>query len=186
MTVSDGERIELDTLLRRAEPRRAVSLGGGVFGFADSTSRSTLLPAVPTASVAFRDERPFDAPIALQVAFAGSAGQQTLLPGAPFAFQLLTLNAGIDGLWAWRWLQLFAGPEVAGLWLRRSFALSTYASAQNVVTVMPGLSGGFAVLFLRHWEVSVRAQLLLAFMSVDGANRTLGFAGGTAALGDRV
>nr|UXE44848.1 hypothetical protein Hi04_10k_c3807_00013 [uncultured bacterium] len=183
--VSEGERIELDTLLRRSQPRRSVSLGGGAFGFADAQSRSTLLPVVPTANLAFRYERPYDAPVALRLGLSGSAGTRTLLSSAPFGYQLLSLSAGADLLWARRWLQLFGGPEVAALWLRRSFALETYMAAQDVLTVMPGLSLGAAVVFLEHWEVSLRAQLMLAFMAVDGTGRALGFAGGSAALGYR-
>ncbi len=185
VVVEEGERIDLDTLIRRAEPRRAVTLVGGAFGFADSASRATLLPAVPTLGAGFRYERVFDAPLAVHVGFAGSFGNHTLLPNAPFRYQLITASAGIDYLWQRGWLQLFGGPEVAGLWLNRSFDLESYVGAQNVITAMPGLSVGAAVLFLDHFEVSARARMMLAVMSIDGDSKALGFFSVYAGLGYR-
>lgn len=186
VTVVEGERLSLDTLLERREARTAVSLTGGAFGFADSQSARELLPAVPMAGVAVRHERPFDAPLAAHAALSGSFGTRTLLANAPFSYQLLQLTVGLDYLWGRGWLRLFGGPQVAGLWLRRSFALETYAGAQNVVTVMPGLGVGAAAVFLEHFEVSLRAQLMLAFMAVDGESRALGFAGAFAGVGYRL
>jgi hypothetical protein len=185
VTLEEGQRLELDSLIDKREPRRVVLLGGGAFGFADDISRAQLLPAVPTAAAAFGWERPFDAPLLTHVELAGSFGTRTLLPNAPFAYQLWTLSAGADYLWRYRILQLFIGPQVAGLYLTRSFALQTYEGTQSVVTVMPGLSGGAAVLLPANFEVLVRAQAMVAFMMVDGASKALGFLGGNASLGYR-
>jgi hypothetical protein len=170
-----GERIDLESLMRRTEPKRAVTLTGGAFGFADAASRGTLLPAVPVLGASFRWERLFDAPLSVQAGLSGSFGTSTLIANAPFRYQLVTLNLGLDYLWQRRWLQLFGGPEVAGLWLARSFALESYVGAQNVITVMPGLSLGAAVLIGEHFEVSARARLMLAVMSIDGDSKAMGF-----------
>lgn len=185
VVVGEGERLELDALMQRREPRRAVTLSGGAFGFADAASRATLLPAVPMVGAAFRWERVFDAPLSVQGSVAGSFGSRTLIANAPFTYQLVTASVGIDYLWQRRWLQLFGGPEVAGLWLSRSFSLETYVGAQNVITAMPGLSLGFALLFLDRFEVSARARLMLAVMSIDGESRALGFFSAFAGVGYR-
>ncbi|MBK7862351.1 MAG: caspase family protein [Archangiaceae bacterium] len=183
--VEAGERLDLESLLTRAEPRRAVSLTAGAFGFADAVSRGTLLPAVAMVGAAFRWERLFDAPLALQAGVSGSFGSSTLLTNAPFRYQLLTADVGVDYLWRRRWLQVFGGPQVAGLWLSRSFSLESYVGAQNVITVMPGLSLGAAVVFLEHFEVSARARMMLAVMSVDGDSKALGFFAAYAGVGYR-
>lgn len=185
VVVDEGERIELDALLKRSEPRRAVSLTGGAFGFADAASRALLLPAVPTLGAQFRYERIFDAPLSVQLGFQGSFGNHTLLPNAPFRYQLITASVGIDYLWQRGRLQLYGGPEVAGLWLSRSFNLESYVGAQNVITAMPGLSVGAAVLFLEHFEVSARARVMLAVMAIDGQSQALGFFSAFAGVGYR-
>ncbi|MBL8952454.1 MAG: caspase family protein [Myxococcaceae bacterium] len=185
VVVAEGERIELDALLRRTEPRRSVTLTGGAFGFADEASRAGLLPAVATAGLTFRWERLFDAPLALQLGLAGSFGTHTLLENAPFRYQLVTGSVGIDYLWQRGSLQLFGGPEVAGLWLARSFALESYVGAQNVITVMPGVSVGLAYIFYEHFELSARARALLGLMSVDGESRAIGFFSAFAGAGYR-
>lgn len=185
IVVGEGDRIELDALLRRTEPRRSVTLTGGAFGFADAASRAALLPAVATAGLAFRYERLFDAPLAVQLGLAGSFGSHTLIENAPFRYQLITGSVGLDYLWQRGWVQVFAGPEVAALWLNRSFALESYVGAQNVVTVMPGLSMGLAFLFLEHFELSARARVMLGVMSVDGQSRALGFFSAFAGAGYR-
>jgi hypothetical protein len=185
VALEEGQRLELDSLIDKQEPHRSVTLGGGAFGFADQVSRSQLLPAVPIANIGLGWERPFNTPLLTHVELSGSFGTRTLLPNAPFAYQLWTVSAGVDYLWRYRALQLFIGPQVAGLYLTRSFALQTYEGTQSVITVMPGLSGGAAVLLPANFEVLVRAQAMVAFMMVDGASQTLGFIGGNASLGYR-
>jgi hypothetical protein len=185
VTVEAGERVDLDSLLQKSEPHRAVSLTGGVFGFADAVSRSQLLPAVPTAGASVRFERVFGSPIATHIELSGSMGTHTLLQNAPFSYQLWTLSLGADYLWRYRALELFAGPQVAGVVLTRSFALQTYDGMQSVVTFSPGVSGGAAVLLPWNFELSLRAQVMVAFMMVDGSSKALGFVGGIGALGYR-
>ncbi len=185
IVVGEGDRIELDALLRRVEPRRSVTLTGGAFGFADAASRAALLPAVATAGLTFRWERLFDAPLALQLGLAGSFGSSALIENAPFRYQLITGSVGVDYLWQRGWLQIFGGPEVAALWLGRSFTLETYVGAQNVVTMMPGVSLGLAFLFLEHFELSARARVMLGVMSVDGQSKALGFFSAFAGAGYR-
>ena len=104
VTVEAGDRVDLDSLLQRSEPHRAVSVTGGVFGFADAVSRAELLPAVPTAGASVRFERVFGSPITTHIELgldghADAAAQRSILVPAVDAVGRRRL-LGVTACWS--------------------------------------------------------------------------------------
>lgn len=185
-----GERVDVEQLVLKKEPDTAVSFTGGAFGFVDAKSRAELLPAAPAVGVSVRFDRALLNRISFAVDVSGFGGQQSVqvTPGGdPVPFQWASVLGGAAVLWTWewRWVQLWAGPRVAGLWVQRSFSLQAYSGTQSAFSVTPGLLVGGAVRLTSRWELSLNLQTMLTVLSVDGATRALGFAGGWAAVGYR-
>jgi hypothetical protein len=185
-----GERLDVDGLLTKREPWLTASLLGGAFGFVDAASRAQLLPAAPTAGASVRFDRVGFAPLSVELDVSGWGGTESVqpTPGAPpVPFRFATVLVGAAGLLRWEGgrVSLWAGPRVAGLWVQRSFSLEAYSGNQSAFSVTPGLLAGGAVRLLERWEVSLNLQTMLTVLTVDGATRVLGFAGGWVAVGYR-
>ncbi|MEW5739997.1 MAG: caspase family protein [Myxococcota bacterium] len=185
-----GERLDVEELLARREPWVSVAVLGGVYGFLDAASRAQLLPAAPSVGATVRFDRVGFRHLSVEVDVSGWGGSQTVEPtpgAAPVPFQYGSVLGGVSVLFRWdpRIFSLWVGPRVAGLWVQRSFSLEAYAGNQSAFSVTPGLLAGAAVRLGQHWEVSMNGQLMMTVLSVDGATRVLGFAGGWAAVGYR-
>lgn len=184
-----GQRIDLEDLVRRHEPTNSISFIGGGFGFLDAKSRAELLPGGPSLGVAVRFDRVLLKHIALEADASGFGGTQflTLGGGAPIPFAWSSVLVGASALvsWDWRWLSLWAGPRVAGLWVSRSFNLEAYQATQSAFTVTPGVMVGGAVRLSSRVELTINIQTMLTVLTVDGATQVLGFAGGFAGVGYR-
>ncbi len=187
--VAEGQRLPLEQLLADAFPHRSLSLVGGMFSFVDRRSRTELLPASPDVGVALRlEDRPLQ-DFALMLDLGGSHGrhQLELVPGSqvPFAYTRLSLGVGMPYLWRWDRLSLFAGPRVAALYLRRSFAVDTFVGGQEYFTFSPGLMGGAVWRLSERLELISQMQWMLTYVVVDGKGQAVGFAGGLAGVGYR-
>lgn len=188
VSLRHGERLDVDSLRTRREPFLAVTLTGGAFGFVDAVSRQQLLPVAPAAGLSVRLERILLRRITLELDVSGFGGQQSItLNGVPvpFGWSSFLAGASLAWQWDWRWVSVWLGPRVAGLWVQRSFKLDTYDKTQSVFSVTPGLLLGAAIHFTPRWELSVGLQGMVVAMVVDGATQTLGFAGGWAGVGYR-
>ena len=186
--LADGERFDVDTLQAKREPFLAMSLTGGAFGFVDAASRQQLLPVAPAVGVAVRFERVLLKRITLEADVSGFGGQQALsLNGVSVPFGWSSFLFGVALAWQWdsRWVSVWVGPRVAGLWVQRSFSLDAYNKTQSAFTVTPGLLLGAALHFTPRWELSVGLQGMVVAVVVDGVTQTLGFAGGWAGVGYR-
>lgn len=186
--LADGERFDVDTLQAKHEPFLSMSLTGGAFGFVDAASRQQLLPVAPAVGVAVRFERVLLKRITLEADVSGFGGQQALsLNGVSVPFGWSSFLFGVALAWQWdsRWVSVWVGPRVAGLWVQRSFSLDAYNKTQSAFTVTPGLLLGAALHFTPRWELSVGLQGMVVAVVVDGVTQTLGFAGGWAGVGYR-
>ncbi|MCP3057398.1 caspase family protein [Myxococcus sp. K38C18041901] len=187
--VADGERLPLEQLLSEAFPRRALSLLGGMFTFADARSREELLPMAPEVAVSLRlEDRPLrDFGLLFDVSFSTGRRTLQLLPEDAVPFRYTTFSAGVALPYLWRWerLTLFAGPRVATLYLGRSFDVETYAGGQSYFTVSPGVVGGVVLRVGERLELVSQAQLMLTYVVLDGKGQAVGFTGGWAGVGYR-
>lgn len=185
-----GERLDLDSLVRKKEPWLSVAVLGGALGFLDARSRDEVLPTVPSMGLALRADRVgLDAlSIGLDVSGFSGVSALSLGGGAPVPFQWTSVVAGVSGLLRWDVgrLSLWGGPRVAGWLVQRSFSLEAYSKQQSAFTVSPGLLLGGVVRLTERWEVSVNSQVMVTLLTVDGAVQVLGFAGGWLAVGYRL
>jgi len=175
VSLAAGERLELEALLTRA---RGTWDGGprlGVMGFLGSSS---LLPPVYAAGAAFT-RRDWPAPrLALRLDLLGSSGRALYRQAgqsAPFDYQVLSAGLAVPyrhGLLAGR-LQLFAGPRLSMVWLRRSFQLDLVGS-HSYLTFTPGVVAGLAWESGR-WVAGLEAQADWMAVRVDGKNQASGF-----------
>lgn len=185
-----GQRVDVESLLERAEPNVAVSMLAGGFAFVDERSRAEVLPGGPNVGASVRVDRLGGSRFSLQVDASGFGGQ-TALPlggGAPVPFTWASVQAGVAVAFEWRWsvVSFFLGPRVAGLWVQRSFSLQAFSGTQAAFSVMPGVWLGSAVHLGPRWELSLNVQPMLTVLTVDGVMRPMGFVGGWAAVGYRL
>ncbi|MFP2960161.1 caspase domain-containing protein [Myxococcus sp. 1LA] len=187
--VGQGDRLPLERLLAEAFPRRSLSLLGGMFSFADARSRTELLPVSPEVALSLRlEDKPLqDFGLLFDVAFSTGQRHLRLTPGSEVPFRYTTVSAGaaLPYLWRWERLTLFAGPRVAGLYLRRSFDVEAAAAGQRFFTVSPGVVGGIVWRVGERLELMSQAQLMLTYVVVDGQGQAVGFTGGWAGAGYR-
>lgn len=189
LDLATGQRLDLEQLVQRHEPNSAVSVIGGGFSFIDEKSRTELLPAAPAVGLAVRADHVFLRHIGFEGDISGFGGSQQISVGGgpllPFTWSALVVGGSALVSWDWRWLSLFAGPRVAGLWVQRSFSLEAYKGNQSAFSITPGLHAGGVVRFSSRWELTVNLQLMLTVMTVDHVSQALGFMGGWAGMGYR-
>jgi Caspase domain len=190
VVLESGQRIDLDGLSRAKEAKVSLAATAGVFGFLDAVSQQELLPMAPAVGVSVRFERVLFGRISLEVDLSGFGGQGGLnlapqSPQVPFGWSSFLGGVSLAYAWDWRWVSLFAGPRVAGLWVQRSFSLERYSATQSAFSLTPGVYVGGAVHLSPHWEVSLGVQVMLAVVSVDWVTKALGFTGGWAGVGYR-
>lgn len=179
-----GERLDVEELLRRGEPRRALSLSGGGGGFVDERSRREVAPFSPSLLLSLRmDGLPLPK-LSLVVDASFSYGvQQLKLDGfaVPFTQHGVTIGAAIPYTWELGALSLALGPRVAGLYVARSFALERYRAMQQYVSISPGVYGGAYFALSKRLELQLQSQLMVTYVVVDGRGQALGFT--SAAIG---
>ncbi|WP_426753500.1 caspase family protein [Myxococcus sp. Y35] len=187
--VGEGARLPLERLLAEAFPRRSLSLLGGMFSFVDARSRAELLPLSPEVALSLRlEDQPLqDFGLLFDVAFSTGRRALQLTPGSELPFRYTTFSVGtaLPYLWRWNRLTLFAGPRVAGLYLRRSFDVDAASQGQRYFTVSPGVVGGVVWRVGERLELTTQAQLMLTYVVVDGQGQAVGFTGGWAGAGYR-
>lgn len=179
-----GERRELEALVSRASsgPRRTVALEAGALGFLDARSREQVLPASVLAGAGLRlDGVLLDGRLDVWVDVAAGQGRQVLRldPGGsvPVRHRTLLLGAAVGPSWWWGPVGFSTGPRVAGLWLQRSFQLELLSQDERYLTVWPGWMAGLSWRFSPAFVVDAKAQLLWAYVPVDGQTRMVGFGG---------
>jgi hypothetical protein len=185
-----GARVDLDGLARKKEPFFAMTATGGAFGFLDATSRQQVLPISPAVGVSVRFERVLLKRLSVELDLSGFGGQGGLTfnptsPAVPFAWSSVLAGVSLAYQWDWRWVSVWFGPRVAGLWVQRSFSLDAYQGTQSAFSFTPGVLLGGALHLTPRWELSVGLQGSVVVVAVDGVSQTLGFAGAWAGVGYR-
>lgn len=188
VTLDVGERLDLEALATRAEPRFTAAVTGGAWAFFDERQRRELLPPSASLGLSFRADRVAGEHLALGGDVAVfSSQQQLVLTGAPVPFTATSVLAGVNALWVFGTDKVSGGVggRVAGLFLSRSFSLQTYSKAQSTFALSPGAVGFIAWRPLRQLEVSLWAQAMVSMVSVDAAMQVVGFFGGWTQVGYR-
>jgi hypothetical protein len=187
-----GDRVDVVSLMHRAAGRLEIAPRLGRLGFVDRRSRDDVLGPVNVAGATL-SLREWPAPgLELRADAVASSGRSPItLSGGPITVEYDLVAAGVALPWRFRpaWLpgtELFAGPRLSGLWIRRRFDLSPSPGVvQTWFTLMPGAAAGFDVQLTRRLSLSAEGHLDWTLAQVDGRNRSSGLAEGLAGLGWR-
>jgi hypothetical protein len=187
-----GERLDVERLLLRSMGRYELSPRIAGVGFVDRQSRADVLAPVAAigATLAVR-EWPTHG-MELRVDAATSTGTSHVsISGGPLAVSYDLVAGGVALPWRFRplWLdraELFAGPRLSGLWIRRRFELAPSPEvAQTWFTFTPGVVAGLDVRLTPRLSLGAEAHLDWTLVRIDGASRWSGLAAGSAGLGWR-
>ncbi|MBI5069837.1 MAG: caspase family protein [Deltaproteobacteria bacterium] len=175
VSLAAGERLELEALLTRARGAWDAGPRLGVMGFLGS---GRLLPAVYAAG-ATATRRDWPAPrLALRLDVLASSGRATYRQAgqsAPYDYQAFSAGVAVPyryGLIGGR-LQLFAGPRLSLVSLRRRFQLDL-AGTHSYLTFTPGVLAGLSWESGR-WLAGLEAQADWVMVRVDGRSESSGF-----------
>jgi hypothetical protein len=187
-----GERLDVEHLLARSAGRFQVAPRAAFLGFVDRRGRDEVLGAVAGyGATAIVREWPF-AGVDFRVDAITSAGRSVVkIAGQAERIDYQVLTAGVGMPWRVRadWLgsaELLVGPRLSGLWIRRAFDSSKFASApQSYVALTPGLLMGVELPLYRGLILGAEMHLDWAVIRVDGKNQSSGLAEGLLGVGWR-
>ncbi|HSN13755.1 MAG TPA: caspase family protein [Anaeromyxobacteraceae bacterium] len=185
-----GERIDFERLVSRSAGRFELAPRIAAVAFLDRRSRADVLAPVTAVGAALAIREWPTVGMELRVDAATSSGtSHVTISGGPLAVGYDLVAGGLALPWRFRpgWpdrVELFAGPRLSGLWIRRRFELSPSPSvAQTYFTFTPGLVAGLEVQLTRRLSFGAEGHLDWAIVRIDGASRTSGLAEGLAGFG---
>jgi hypothetical protein len=192
LSLDDGERVDVERLLARANGRLQVAPRIATVGFLDRHGRDEVLGTVPAAGAALTLREWPTAGTDLRVDAVTSAGTSRLaLPGGPVGVGYSLLSAGVALPWRIEaaWLgraTLLAGPRVSVLWIRRRFDLAPAPAPQSWFTFTPGMMLGLELPLTTRLTLGAEAHLDWAMVRLDGENRSSAFGEGLFGIGWRL
>ena len=183
VSLSPGERLDLEALAARLEGAWEVAPRIAVMGFLDGGNRRDVLGAVvgAGATVVYRNWPSYKVNLRLDaIGTTGSGSFSSVSPVGPvnttYGYTVFTAGASLP----WRFpvglndrLQLLGGPRLSMVYLNKSYKLDVVPS-QSYFTFTPGLMGGIS------WQtgrliIGAEAQVDFLLLKVDGRNRSTGF-----------
>lgn len=187
-----GERLDVEHLLARSAGRFEVAPRFAVVGFLDRRSREEVLGTTTGFGAALLLREWPVAGMDLRVDAISSAGRSTVqVAGNPERVRYEVMTAGVGLPWRLRseWLgavELFAGPRLSGLWIRRRFEAASFDGApQSYFTVTPGVLLGVEVPLLKGLSLGAELHVDWAVVKIDGRNQSSGLAEGLLGVGWR-
>ncbi len=187
-----GERLDVEHLLVRSAGRFELAPRFAMVGFLDGRSREEILrPATGFGAAALLREWPV-AGMDLRVDLVSSTGSSNVkVAGHPERVGYELMTGGVGFPWRLRSellgsTELFAGPRVSGLWIRRRFDAGKFGGApQSFLTVTPGLLMGAEIPLFKGLSLGAELHLDWALIKIDGQNRSTGLAEGLLGVGWR-
>lgn len=176
VTLGPGERIDVEDLLARADPRWDVAPRLAVLGFLDGRSRRDILgPVVGVGATLTAREWPARR-MALRLDLVGSAGSTN---AASARLDYTAFTAGVSLPWRFQvlapGLAVMAGPRLSAVYLARRFNLQLAGAPQTYFVMTPGLLLGASYDLSRRISLGIELQLDWALLRVDGQNRSSAF-----------
>ncbi len=182
VTLSPGERIDVEDLLAKADGRWEVAPRFAVLGFLDGRSRQDILGSVVGAGATLTLREWPARRMALRIDVVGSTGQADFLQaGRAARLSYTAVTAGVALPWRFPLsagpggITLLAGPRLSMVYLARRFDLQLAGAPQSYLVMTPGILLGAS------WDISSRItlgtelQVDYVFLNVDGQNRSSGF-----------
>jgi hypothetical protein len=178
--LDEGERLDVEALLRQRVRRWELAPRLGMMGFLDGKSRSEVLKPVPAAGATLTMRHWPSQRLTLRFDFTTGAGSSEFVSGdfvAPFRYSAFAGGVALP----WRFgtpvkrLTLLAGPRLSAVYLQRRFTTPLAPGPQSYATMMPGVVTGASWDLPRGFTLGVDAQLDWMFIKVDTQNRSSGF-----------
>ncbi len=181
LSLSPGERIDVEELVARRDGLYEIAPRVAVLGFLDAGSRRDVLGPVVGAGVTFSFREWPARRMALRLDVTGAAGSSSYADGGfstPFHYSALT--AGVALPWSFPLsfapgLSLSAGPRLSAVYLERRFEVALARAPQSYFTMTPGVLLGAAYALGDRFTLGLDLQLDWMLVRVDGQNRSSGF-----------
>jgi uncharacterized caspase-like protein len=187
-----GERLDVESLIQRSAGRFQVAPRFAMLGFVDRRSRDEILGTTAGFGAALLLREWPVAGMDLRIDAISGAGEGSIkVAGHPERTRYEVLTAGVGLPWRLRTellgaAELFAGPRLSGLWIRRRFESAAYDPApQSYFTLAPGLLVGAEVPLFKGLSLGAELHMDWTLVRMDGQNRSSGMAEFMAGVGWR-
>jgi hypothetical protein len=176
VTLGPGQRIDVEELLARADPRWEVAPRLALLSFLDGRSRRDIMGSILGAGATLTYREWPGRRMALRLDLVGSAGGSQAL-GARINYSAFSAGASLP----WRFpvitpgLTFLVGPRLSAFYLTRRFDLDLAGAPQTYFVMTPGLLLGTSYDLSSRLTVGVELQLDWALLRVDGQNRSSAF-----------
>lgn len=187
-----GQRMDVASLVNRAAGRFELAPRIAQVTFLDRRSRADVLGPV-TAAGATLSLREWPATgMELRADAVASTGRSRIsISGGPREIGYDLLAAGLALPWRFRpglaRTELFVGPRLSALLIRRRFDLSpSPGEVQSWYSFMPGVVAGFDIRLTRRLSFAAETHVDWMLMRIDGTDRSTGLFEGLAGLGWRL
>ena len=166
-----GERIEVEELFVRADPRLEIAPRVAVLGFLDGGNDVMGSVVGVGATLTARGWPARNMAIRFDLVGSTGASQVASVQGEYTAF-----TAGVAFPWRFPMLMpgfsLLAGPRLSAVYLERRLNVQIGGGPQSYFVLTPGLLFGFSHDLSRRVSIGVEAQVDWALLRVDGQSRS--------------
>ncbi|HSN14259.1 MAG TPA: caspase family protein [Anaeromyxobacteraceae bacterium] len=186
-----GERLDVESLLHRSAGRFEVAPRFAMLGFLDRGSRQAIMGTTTGVGAALLVREWPTAGMDLRIDAVSSVGRSSVeVAGQPEKIQYEVLTAGVGIPWRLRTellgSELFAGPRLSGLWIRRRFESAMFDPApQTYFTLAPGLLVGAQIPLSKGLSLGAELHVDWTLVKMDGRDRSSGMAELLAGVGWR-
>jgi hypothetical protein len=176
VTFKPGDRVDVEDLLARADPRWEVAPRMAVLGFLDGRSRNDVLGTVVGLGATLTAREWPARRMSLRIDAVGSAGSTQAI-GVKSDYTAFTGGVALP----WRipmlapGFSLIAGPRLSAVYLERRFNLELGGGPQSYFVLTPGALVGVSHDLTRRISIGIEAQVDWALLRIDGQSRSSAF-----------
>ncbi len=181
VTLSPGERVDVEELFSRRDGRWEVAPRFAVLGFLDGRSRQDILGTVVGAGATLTLREWPARRMALRLDFVGSTGRTDYRDaGAVAQLSYTAFTAGVALPWRFplssgSGLALLAGPRISAVYLSRRYDLQLAGAPQSYFVMTPGLLLGASWDLGGRFTLGAELQLDWMLVKVNGQDRSSAF-----------
>ncbi len=173
VSFAPGERIDVEELIVRAEPRWEIAPRVAVLGFLDGRSGSDVMGSVLGMGATLTAREWPSRRMAIRLDLVGAAGA-TQVGGVHGQYTAVTAGVALP----WRFpmftpgFSLLAGPRLSAVYLERRLDVQIGGAPQSYFVLTPGVLFGLSHDLSRRISIGLEAQVDWAVLRVDGRSRS--------------